>query len=293
MQYTTGEANVLVSSCLHYADPAEGYYNARDLLRKRFGDKRQIAQAIQRRAVSWTEIKEHDAEGLSKFALFLTEAEHTMRNMQALNELNHTTNLQILMQKLPYRLRGAWRSKVYDIESRGQDHQVTFHDFVEFTDRNAKIMMNPVFGGIQSSTHGENRTRGMTKSKAKPIRSFATSTEQKKTSTYSGKSTNTRNCEYCKGTSHNLETCFKLAKLSNDEKLKFVRQLGMCFACLKKENHISKNCKNKLVCKKCAKRHPTVLHQERYQEKLNDTMTRGQRAVRRYVVVQAPVSNHV
>ena len=113
--------------------------------------------------------------------------------------------------------------------------------------------MNPAFGGIQSATQGENGTRG----KAKTIRSLATNTEQKE-------STDTRNCEYCKGTSHNLETCFKLAKLSNDEKLKFIRQQGMCFACLKKGNHISKDCENKLVCKECARRHPTVLHREKW-----------------------------
>ena len=30
----------------------------------------------------------------------------------------------------------------------------------------------------------------------------------------------------------------------------------MCFAWLKKGKHISKDCKNKLVCKECEKRHP-------------------------------------
>ena len=62
VQYTTREANVLVNSCLHYANSAEGYYYAKDLLKKRFGDRRQIAQAIQKRAVNWTEIKEHALE---------------------------------------------------------------------------------------------------------------------------------------------------------------------------------------------------------------------------------------
>ena len=111
----------------------------------------------------------------------------------------------ILMQKLPYRLRSAWRSKVYEIEERGEGHTVTFHDFVQFTDKHAKMMMNPAFVGIQSATQGETGTKGKAKGKTKPIRSLATNTEQQKSTTNSKTSTDTKTCEYCKGTSHNLK----------------------------------------------------------------------------------------
>ncbi|XP_072033404.1 uncharacterized protein [Amphiura filiformis] len=258
-KYTSGEANVLVRSCLHYADSTEGYLTAKTLLRKKYGDPMIFAQAIQKRAVNWTEIKEHDANELSKFALFLLEAENTMKNIQALNELNPSAVFH--SGKLPYRLRGAWRSKVYEIEEeRGQT--VTFHDFVHFTDKHAKMMTNPVFGGIQSAPQGEAGSKGKPKGNnnfKKPVRGLATSTGQKSL-TKPNESTDTKNCEFCKGTSHKLETCFKLAKLSIEERLKFVREQKMCFGCLKKGKHFSKDCKNRLECKECKKGHPTVLH---------------------------------
>ena len=129
-QYTSGEANILVNSCLHSLNSDEGYYNAKALLKKRFGDPRKIAQAIQKQAYEWSEIKDDDADVLCKFMMFLTEAQSTM-SVHALNELNHTSSLQILLKKLPYRLRSSWRNKVYEIEEeRGMI--INFNDFVQF-----------------------------------------------------------------------------------------------------------------------------------------------------------------
>ena len=276
-QYTTGEANVIVKSCLHYENPEEGYYNAKDMLKRRFGDRRKIAQLALKKALDWTEIKEHDSEGLRKFSMFLMEAEHTMSSIRGLTELNHTSSLQVLMKKLPYRLRSSWRNKVYEIEEeRGQI--VNFHDFVQFVDKQTKIMINPAFGAIQTPKEDDSQKKKMN-NKARKVRSFSTKTEQKKSTSNSKQSTDTKNCEYCKGTSHNLETCFKMGKLPIDEKLKFIRQQGMCFACLKKGKHISKDCKNKLVCKECAKGHPTVLHQDKLDNTKEEKATTDKKIV--------------
>ena len=70
----------------------------------------------------------------------------------------------------------------------------------KLTDKHAKMMMNPAFGGIQSTTPGEHGTKGKAKGKTKAIRSLATNTDQKKSTTNSKKSTDTKTCEYCKGT---------------------------------------------------------------------------------------------
>ncbi|XP_072050993.1 uncharacterized protein [Amphiura filiformis] len=124
------------------------------------------------------------------------------------------------------------------------------------------MMTNPVFGGIQSAPQGEAGSKGKPKGNnnfKKPVRGLATSTGQKSL-TKPNESTDTKNCEFCKGTSHKLETCFKLAKLSIEERLKFIREQKMCFGCLKKGKHFSKDCKNRLECKECKKGHPTVLH---------------------------------
>ena len=41
----------------------------------------------------------------------------------------------------------------------------------------------------------------------------------------------------------------------------FLRSKGVCFGCLEK-GHLSKSCGARLKCKKCAKLHPTSLHED-------------------------------
>lgn len=49
------------------------------------------------------------------------------------------------------------------------------------------------------------------------------------------------------------------------DRVKFIQTEKLCFSCLKPGHH-SKGCNNRSVCKKCNKRHPTCLHEERGKE---------------------------
>ncbi len=46
-----------------------------------------------------------------------------------------------------------------------------------------------------------------------------------------------------------------------EEKIKFVLENKLCFACLRM-GHISKDCRNWAICAVCEKRHPTSLHED-------------------------------
>jgi hypothetical protein len=41
--------------------------------------------------------------------------------------------------------------------------------------------------------------------------------------------------------------------------------MRFCFGCLKKASHLAKDCNRKLRCDTCKRRHPTILHNDRYQ----------------------------
>lgn len=49
------------------------------------------------------------------------------------------------------------------------------------------------------------------------------------------------------------------------DRVKFIQTEQLCFGCLKPGHH-SKGCKNRSICEKCSKRHPTCLHEERVKE---------------------------
>ncbi|XP_033218399.1 uncharacterized protein LOC117173861 [Belonocnema kinseyi] len=66
----------------------------------------------------------------------------------------------------------------------------------------------------------------------------------------------TRKCPLCSD-SHLLFKCGKFLKLTVNERFKIVKSASLCFNCLR--NHSAKECKFG-SCKKCGKRHNTLLH---------------------------------
>ena len=66
--------------------------------------------------------------------------------------------------------------------------------------------------------------------------------------------------KWCWG-SHSLEECVEFMKQSVQERVAFLKSKGVCFGCLEK-GHLSRSCGARLKCKKCARSHPTSLHQD-------------------------------
>ncbi|UYV72987.1 hypothetical protein LAZ67_10001402 [Cordylochernes scorpioides] len=77
--------------------------------------------------------------------------------------------------------------------------------------------------------------------------------------------TNIIKCTYC-NSSHKLGTCQEFAKLSLDDRIKFVRSKNLCINCLG-VNHYANNCKITATCKVCNRKHHTTLHNYNYQRR--------------------------
>lgn len=64
----------------------------------------------------------------------------------------------------------------------------------------------------------------------------------------------------------------RIEKQTIDDRLAFVRNLRVCFGCLKPSNatHYGKMCTTRLKCDLCGGAHPTILHRgrERWPEKM-------------------------
>ena len=66
-QYTINEPNKLVKSYFHMPG---GYNKAKEMLKKKYGDRYPIAEAYVRKAAEWPVVKADDA-GARNFSLFL------------------------------------------------------------------------------------------------------------------------------------------------------------------------------------------------------------------------------
>ena len=80
-QYLQGDAKELISGYL-YADPIEGYVEAKMLLNKEYGDSYKISTAYMNKVLGWSVIKFDDAHGLKLFSFFLEVQQRNEKSVQ-------------------------------------------------------------------------------------------------------------------------------------------------------------------------------------------------------------------
>ena len=275
-QYTTGQPKELVQSCLHL-DAQLGYAEARRLLNEYFGDPYRLSTAYIQKALNWNAIKPEDGKELYSYALYLRSCCNIISSLPDMSELDTPSNLQLILSKLPYKLRERWRSKACEIQEQTK-RRARFHNIVAFLEKQAKVLLDPVFGTIQDSVSKAAAVAKTTGQKRPPPKkSFATTVvPMVPVATHRGGSASestseslpqkrsqmayTKPCFFCKG-HHTMESCHQMALQQHKEKVEFLRRNGMCFACLTK-GHVSSGCTRRLTCRICQKKHPSILHIE-------------------------------
>lgn len=122
-------------------------------------------------------IKSEDVRALQDYSLFLRSCCNSMEDIQCFHELDTPSNMLTVVKKLPYKLRGKWRSEVCELQE-AVNQRATFSDIVNFIERQVKIMTDTVFGDIQDGpalTGSKLLNKGKSQSYLKSKRSsFAT-----------------------------------------------------------------------------------------------------------------------
>lgn len=270
-QYTRGQPRELVRGCEHMPHE-EGYAKAKSLLQEHFGNSLKIASAYMDKVFTWPVVRSEDVKALQAFSIFLRQCSNAMGGVHFSHELDAPTNMQMVVKKLPYKLKERWREIAFNLQEK-LSRRVTFCDIVEFIERQVKIASDPLFGDLYDPPAAAGRKevrpfQSQTYSKVKGS-SFATTvaTMDKRTrhqdkieSDVKGENTSTvgKSCLFC-GAGHTLDLCLLLEGKSHSEKMSFLKENGVCYGCLC-IGHRSKDCKKHLFCKVCNLRHPTMLH---------------------------------
>lgn len=253
IQYTRGLPQELVRSCQHMS-PNQGYQKAKQLLKEHFGNAYKISCAYIEKALFWPSIKPEDPKALQAFALFLRSCCNSMEDLEFMEELDTVSNMRSIAFKLPYKLRERWRTKAFELQEQRRN-KVKMVDLVCFIEKQANIVSDPIFGDIQDSSPSKGKPKIL---KPKSKGSFATYVHVNSPQTTS-KDSQPMSCLYCNN-GHNLMSCLQFGKQPHREKINFIRQNGICFGCLTKGGHLSKDCTQRLNCSICNKQHPSVLH---------------------------------
>ena len=99
---------------------AEGYAEAKRLLKPHFGNDFRITTAYMEKALNWTVIRPDDGKALYSYALYLRSCCNAAQNLQYMSELDLQSNMKQIVSKLPYKLRERWRTVVCDIMEQTQ-----------------------------------------------------------------------------------------------------------------------------------------------------------------------------
>lgn len=263
-QYTRGQPRDIVRSCQHL--PSEpGYQRAKTLLIEHFGSEHKISSAYMDKINNWPSIKPEDVNALQSFTLFLRGCANVVHHRKYMKELDMPANLRTILMKLPYKLREKWRNLACDIlEQTGS--RAVFVDFVNFIEKQVKIVSDPLFGNINDVPPASHTKLSIQVKQKRKSGTFATSInaikdghkEKENVTAYS----NQLKCLFCYLTNHTLEKCFQFRKKTQQDKIHFLKEKGVCFGCLK-YGHTSKDCRNRLDCEVCHRKHPSVLHVEK------------------------------
>lgn len=243
-QYTRGKAKKLVDSCVHY-DALTGYRKARDALDKEYGDEFRISNSYLDKISSWPSIPQEDSEKLNDFAILLFDCNNYLENMTISNQLQNPKVILSIVNKLPYKMRDRWRRLTHRLLSKKE--LVKFSNLVEFVQEEASILKQPLYGKISDTKEGK-----YVKEKTSTVK-LATVSQSNKVNS----------CPYCKKINHALNDCKFFRNISQTDKSTFIKKHNLCFGCFQ-QDHLSKNCNQRLTCDVCKKKHPTILHNPEY-----------------------------
>ena len=266
IQYTTGNARKVIENCV-FLPPTEGYSTAQELLRQNFGNPSDIARKIIDSLIHGKPIPPNSTEPLLEYSRQLESAQISLTSLQHTADINSTTNIMLMVERLPDSLQSRWAEKAYDITSTGK--QIMFSDFSQFVSKRARI---------STSTYGKklfnkNRAQTFSKHQDRPTRqraSFATQSSQISKASGASVSMVTDsnsihpqnvgkefNCFVCDD-SHPLYRCEVFKKMPLKERSQVVKENRRCFNCFR--NHHIKDCYSRARCQECSFKHHTLLH---------------------------------
>jgi len=246
-KYVDGEARKCIESHLTINVDAS-YDEARTILKERYGNQQVITRNFRKRLSEWPQIKPRDAKALREYSDYLCYLQSAMKYVGNLNILNDCIENEKMAAKLPDWLKLKW-PRIVAQEIRTNQRYPTFDKFSEFVKEEAFIMNLDISQNLsQERRQDKKQDQG---SENKFFKTFQVAREERH-------QVLTR-CGYCGLKNHPTADCYKLQKLTKEEREKTIQEKGLCFRCLD-VGHRSKGCLVRKSCLICQKPHATANH---------------------------------
>ena len=187
-----------------------------------------------------------------------------MQTIKDLTILNDYMENQKLLAKLPDWLISRWNREATR-EMKEHKRYPDFKTFTAFINAEADLASNPIsscnavkeVGTASVKTHQAPKSKDVGDMTVHSIQKIEENSKEPKETPKPKPQ-----CTFCRKTDHQLDACPKFKTETLEKRLRFVKENKLCFGCLSK-GHMSSDCRKKLTCSSCNKKHPTCLHQER------------------------------
>ena len=236
LQYTSGRAKSAIKYC-SLVGGEQGYQQARNILKERFGNDYLVSQKIQSQLKSGKPIRK--SEDLQQLADDLSIASATLGKLSMTSEIDNQHSIVSILERCPQYVQNKWTKKALK-HKRENSVYPGFDSLVRFMNEIATEACDPVFG------HDDKMSKG-----AKGNKSDMTSGSYVMTVTNTSES-NTVNpvhtssspkgpCALC-AQNHRLFACDAFRAMGPQERFGVLKNYKLCFNCLM-SGHRAYKCK--------------------------------------------------
>ena len=276
MSYTIGKAREVIGN---YQGLPNGCQLALEVLKQRFGQNAMIVEALKSSVVNGPRIRSGDNVALLALSDKLQNCCSAMIELQS-NELDCTTNLRQIFDRLPDHLQAKWRKSVKLYREKMCGKEPTLKELSLFISGESQTENDPVYG---RSSYPTTRVNNGNRSKkppftpkaadGTPITTMTTDVQAEDTTIKQGTGgilsargdqnvkggrSQGETCKVCKA-NHGILKCPVFPTKSLSWRRQFTRSNALCYRCLS-ARHIRRRCPEKKGCteKDCA--HPLSHH---------------------------------
>lgn len=215
----------------------DNYEQAWNILTQRYGNKRMIINSLLQKLFNQKKISTPSAAQIKNLLDTTSQCLSNLKNQELPVESWDQLIIHLVVQRLDVDTHTAWEEESYKEKA---DELPTWDELMSFLETKYRSleMVNP----------GVKREQTSVKTK-----SFHATSTQENTAI-----TRNKSCSMCNA-EHALCHCKDFGKLQPNERSDFIKKSNLCFNCLM-PGHTVMKCRNRMSCRRCNRRHHTLLH---------------------------------
>ena len=254
LQYTSGRAKSAIKNC-SFVGGEQGYQQARNILKERFGNDYLVSQKIQSQLKSGKPIRKSD--DLQQLADDLSIASATLGKMSTTSEIGNQHSIVSILERCPQYVQNKCTKKALK-HKRENSVYPGFDSLVWFMNEVATEACDPVFGHDGKMSKGAKVKSDMTSGSY--VTTVTSTSESNTVNPVHTSSSPKGPCVLC-AQNHRLFACDAFRAMGPQERFGVVKNYKLCFNCLM-SGHRAYKCKKQSVCSVpvCGKKHSKFIH---------------------------------